>query len=110
MAMEAPRGYNARTSQLIGIVALAVAVIALALAVLSGGGSSASNLAADIDSKADNARFQSVTLSNGTVYYAKVGHKGEALVLKDVYYLTGATTQNPQGSLVKRGAEIHAPD
>ncbi|MBW8827447.1 MAG: hypothetical protein JF603_14015 [Acidobacteria bacterium] len=97
-----------RNPQLIGIVALVVAIVALGFGFM-GAGSSEPNMAADFDAKADNGLYQAVTLTNGTVYYAKIGHKGGALVLTDVYYLTGATAQNPSGSLVKRGAEIHAP-
>ena len=108
MAVETPGASDARLPQLIGVVALVVAVIALALG-LMGGGSSDGNLAADIDAQADDSLYQAVTLTNGTVYYAKVGHEGAAVVLSDVYYLTGATADNPSGSLVKRGAEIHAP-
>jgi len=54
--------------------------------------------------------WKAVTLSTGTVYYGKLSADGNTLLLDDVYYLAGATEDNPSGSLVKRGAEIYAPN
>lgn len=108
MAIESTDASANRAPQILAIVAVIVAVLALAVGVLAGGGGG-STLAADIDAAADDDLNQAVTLVNGTVYYGKITHAGESLVMEDVYYLTGATVDNPSGSLVKRGAEIHAP-
>ena len=108
MAVESSRASDSRIARLLGAIALVVALAALAVG-LTSGGSSDGNVAADLVAKADTSRYQAVTLTSGAVYYGKLSHDGRALVLKDVYYLTGATTDNPSGSLVKRGAEVHAP-
>lgn len=92
-------------------IALLAAIAALALGVLGGGGGAdEGNLAEDLVAAIDEDAYQAVTLTSGTVYYGKLSADGGALLLDDVYYLGGATEENPSGSLVKRGAEIYAPE
>jgi len=92
-------------------VAILLAVVAIALVATQGGGSDSSdNLATHLTSTIDKDAYQAVTLSTGTVYYGKLSADGNTLLLDDVYYLAGATEDNPSGSLVKRGAEIYAPN
>lgn len=97
----------------LALVAVLVAIAALALAVLGGGddsGGGDGRMAADLVSAIDKSAYQAVTLTSGTVYFGKLSNEGAALLLDDVYYLAGATQENPSGSLVKRGAEIAAPE
>ena len=98
--------------RILAAVAIVVAVAALVVSVTKSSGSSTSSthdLVAGLAAQADHNAYQAVTLSNGTVYYGKLAVNGDSLVLDDVYYLTGATTQNPSGSLVKRGGEVYSP-
>lgn len=112
--METTTDARGRTSStlVVAVVAVLVAIAALALAVLGGGdgGGSEANLAADLVAAIDEDAYQAVTLTSGTVYYGKLSNDGAALLLDDVYYLGGATEDNPSGSLIKRGAEIYAPE
>lgn len=98
------------------VIAVLIAIAALVLGALGGGDdgddedeegtSEAAALVAALDADAHYA----VTLTNGTVYFGKLSNEGAVLLLDDVYYLAGATAENPSGSLVKRGAEIAAPE
>jgi hypothetical protein len=96
---------------IVTIVALAAAVAAFAIAVVgaTADGDDEASLAADLVEHVDEGAYQAVVLTGGTTYYGKLAQRGETLELDDVYYLAGATEENPQGSLVKRGAEVYAP-
>lgn len=98
----------------LAVVAVAVALASLALSVTSGGNDGSddetTSLAADLVAAIDADAYHAVTLTTGTVYYGKLSNAGAVLLLDDVYYLAGATEENPSGSLVKRGAEITLPE
>jgi hypothetical protein len=80
--------------------------------------------------KLGSSEYQAVFLSNGQVYFGKMGRSGKWIVLKDVYYLqvtqdlqdasgdsnaTPNSTNNnqatqPEIKLVKLGSELHGPE
>lgn len=63
-------------------------------------------LAAQIDA----ARFQSVVLTGGQVFFGRLTAKGDVFLLTDVFYLTPpAEGASEPGTLVKRGGELHGP-
>ena len=58
--------------------------------------------------------YQAVLLSNGNVYFGKLGdYGGRFPVLTDVFYIQSSVnpdTKQPVNVLVKRGKELHSPD
>jgi hypothetical protein len=58
--------------------------------------------------------YQAVLLSNGSVYFGKLGgYGGPHPVLSEVYYIVSQTdpqTKKTSNILVKRGKELHQPD
>ena len=63
----------------------------------------------------DLAQFQSVHLTDSTVFFGKISsYDGNFVILTDIYYIpnyndTGKTTGMQQISLVKRGNELSGP-
>jgi hypothetical protein len=107
-----------RSGKLIALIVLAVVVVLVAA------------YCAISYFKLGSSEYQAVFLSNGQVYFGKMGRSGKWIVLKDVYYLqvtqdlqdasgdadaTPNTTNNnqatqPEIKLVKLGSELHGPE
>lgn len=96
------------------VVAIALAVGAVALVVserdpIGGVFGTGSVVATGVSAQIDRDRYQAVFLTSGQIFFGRAVVRGDALLLRDIYYLSNATNDNPQGELLKRGAEIHAP-
>lgn len=108
-------------SKLPWIISAVLGVVVLGYLILSLFGLVGSSGAAPM---VDNSKYQAVFLSNGQVYFGKLGQAGaEYMKLTEVFYLqkktAAADEANPQDAaaqstedveLVKLGNEIHGPE